>query len=68
MLKKKLAEQEAEQKSPAVPDIKNEIQLFGSPIAIYINNGAGAFINISSPYNKSLQLGVNGSVFRPPCA
>ena len=68
MLKKKLAEQEAQQKSPAVPDIKNEIQLFGSPVAIYINNGVGALKHISSPYNKSLQLGVNGSVFHPPCA
>jgi hypothetical protein len=68
MLKKKLAEQEAQQKSPAVPDIKNEIQLFGSPVTIYINSGVGMITNITSPYNKLLQLGVNGSVFHPPCA
>jgi len=68
MLKKKLAEQEAQQKSPVVPDIKNDIQLFGSPVTIYINSGVGSLTKISSPYNKSLQLGVNGSVFHPPCA
>ena len=68
MLKKKLAEEEERQKSPAMPDIKNDILLFGSPITIHIQNNMGGAISIASPYNKSLQPGVNVSVFHPPCA
>jgi hypothetical protein len=68
LLKKKLAQQEEQQKSPAVPDIKNEIQLFGSPLTIHINNDMNKGVSILSPYTHSLQSGVNSSVFHPPCA
>jgi len=68
MLKKKLAEQEEQQKSPAVPDIKNDIQLFGSPITIYIQNTENVGILLMSPYTQSLQTGMKISVFHPPCA
>lgn len=67
MLKKKLAEQE-QQKSPVVPDLKNEIQLFHSPLTINIVTDLSNGINISSPYTFVYQTGVNGSVFHPPCA
>src|ERR1700722_13344934 len=33
-LKMQLAQDEEKQKSPAMPDIKNDIQLFGSPVYI----------------------------------
>jgi hypothetical protein len=68
LLKKKLAEQEEQQKSPAVPDIKNDIQLFGSPVSMHINNDQNVVLNIASPYLHILQPGVHVSVFHPPCA
>jgi len=68
LLKKKLAADEEKQKSPALPDVKNDIQLFGSPIAIHIYNGLNQVNSIISPYTQSFQTGVNGSVFHPPCA
>jgi hypothetical protein len=68
LLKKKLAADEEKQKSPALPDVKNDIQLFGSPIVIHINNSQSQINSIVSPYTQSLQTGVNGSVFHPPCA
>ncbi len=68
LLKKKLADDDAKQRTPVVPDIKNDIQLFGSPISIHINNNVGEGISILSAYTCSLQSGVNASIFHPPCA
>jgi hypothetical protein len=68
LLKKKLAEDDAKQKSPALPDVKNDIQLFGSPIAIHIyaNNGKGATLLYS--YTDLIPLAGSAAIFHPPCA
>jgi hypothetical protein len=68
LLKKKLAADDEKQKSPALPDIKNDIQLFGSPVSIHINNSMRNSISIKSPYLRTLQLGVDVPIFHPPCA
>ncbi|HTA83122.1 MAG TPA: hypothetical protein VK783_09320 [Bacteroidia bacterium] len=68
LLKKKLAEDDAKQKSPALPDAKNDIQLFGSPIAIHIyaDNGKGATLLYS--YTDLIPLASSAAFFHPPCA
>ena len=68
LLKKKLADDDAKQRTPVVPDIKNDIQLFGSPVSININNNVGEGITMESPYIASFQPGINTSVFHPPQA
>jgi hypothetical protein len=68
LLKKKLAADDEKQKSPALPDIKNDIQLFGSPVSVHINNNMGNATSIMFSYSKTLQYGVNVSIFHPPCA
>lgn len=67
-LKKKLAEDDAKQKSPALPDIKNDIQLFGSPLAVHIYSEKTVALLISSPYKMFVHTKTANSVFRPPCA
>jgi len=65
-LKKQLAEDEQKQKSPAMPDIKNEIQLFGSPICLSLYNNESSCSILDSPYGKAYHLGIHNSVFHPP--
>ncbi|MGP8214872.1 MAG: hypothetical protein ACLQQ4_04850 [Bacteroidia bacterium] len=68
LLKKKLAEDDAKKNSPALPDVKNDIQLFGSPLSVQINNSVNEGINMQSSYSQILLPGVQSSVFHPPCA
>jgi len=68
LLKKKLAEDEAAQKSPALPDVKNDIQLFGSPIAIHIYNNNGKGTTLMYSYTGLILLSGGSAVFHPPCA
>ena len=68
MLKRKLAEQEEQQKSPAYPDIKTDIQLYctGNSFAFYpgeISQG-----NLISTYHILHSLLKGGGIFHPPCA
>ncbi len=67
-LKKQLADDEAKQKSPALPDIKNDIQLFGSPITIYINNNSSDGATLMYSYTCLIPLAVSAAIFHPPCA
>jgi hypothetical protein len=67
-LKKALAQDDANQKSPAVPDIKNDIQLFGSPITIHIYNNTDKAIQIITPYIEGYAFNAYSNVFHPPQA
>jgi len=67
-LKKQLADDEAKQKSPTVPDIKNDIQLFGSPIAIHIYNSDSKGATLMYSFNGLTPLAGSSAVFHPPCA
>jgi hypothetical protein len=68
LLKKKLAEEDEKQKSPAMPDIKNDIQLFSSSYSVTLNWNKNLFSVIGSPYNNIYLSGVHSSVFHPPQA
>jgi hypothetical protein len=65
-LKKQLAEDEQKQKSPAMSDVKNDIQLFGSPIYSTLYNIEGAYFLINSPYTDVCHPGTHTAVFHPP--
>lgn len=66
LLKKKLAEDEEKQKSPAMPDIKNDMQLYNSSYCITINHKSNGFCVIKSPYGGFGSYGAHNSVFHPP--
>ena len=66
-LKMQLALDEEKQKSPAMPDIKNDIQLFGSPVYLTLYNIQNSFSVINSPYGSVYQMGTHTSIFHPPC-
>jgi hypothetical protein len=68
LLKKKLAEDEAQQKSPALPDVKNDIQLFGSPISIHINNSDSKSATLMYSYIGLIPSASSAAIFHPPCA
>ena len=65
-LKKQLALDEEKQKSPAMPDVKNDIQLFGTNTIISIHHIDGASSELNSLYSDGVLIGVHSSVFRPP--
>lgn len=65
-LTKKLAEDDAKQKSSTVPNLKNEILLDFPSLATTISFTVTGRKNLTSPYLSSLLPGVNGSVFHPP--
>jgi hypothetical protein len=67
MLKKKLAEDEARQKLPTMPDIKNDIQLFGSAIMVKLNYNRSLVAIMNSMYNGILSIDSANGVFHPPC-
>jgi hypothetical protein len=67
LLKRKLAEQEEQQKLPAYPDIKTDIQLYCSEniLGIYSREKNKADL---TPTNRSFCSLLEGvSVFHPPC-
>src|SRR6185437_2100464 len=66
LLKKKLAEDEEKQKSPAMPDIKNDIQLYNTSYFVTIDTKASTFSVINSPYSGATSLVAHSSVFHPP--
>ncbi len=65
-MQKKMAEDDEKQKSPAMPDIKNDIQLFGSAIRLKINKGESTFFVRNTLYTGAYLPGVHSSVFHPP--
>jgi len=67
LLKRKLAEQEEQQKLPAFPDIKMDIQLYCSESILNLYPKEYNKIDLS-PTNLSLHTLFEGtSVFHPPC-
>ena len=67
LLKRKLAEDDAKQKAPTLPEVKNDILLFGSPLAIHIYNTESSGVLMAVPYTASALAGTHVSVFHPPC-
>jgi hypothetical protein len=67
-LKKALAQDDEKQKSPAVPDIKNDIQLFGSPVTIHIYSNTDKGIKITTPYITGYSYNEPVGIFHPPQA
>lgn len=65
-LKKKMAEDDEKQKSPAMPDIKNDIQLFGSAISLNIYRRESKHYIRNAQYSGAYLPGVHSSVFHPP--
>jgi hypothetical protein len=67
LLKKKLAQQEEQQKYPAFPDVKTDIQLYCTSISGIANINSSQTVIIVSA-NKSIRSLLNGgSIFHPPC-
>ena len=67
LLKKKLAQQEEQQKYPAFPDIKTDIQLYCTSISGIANINSSQNVIILSA-NKSIRSLLNGdNIFHPPC-
>ncbi len=66
LLKKKLAEQEEQQKFPAFPDLKTDIQLYYSDAFVFLNIQNNSTITIV-PQNISVNSLKEGSgIFHPP--
>jgi hypothetical protein len=65
-LKKKLAEDDEKQKSPSMPDVKNEITLFNSPLSIAILKSDNSLSIINSVYRSVFHSGIHTSIFHPP--
>jgi hypothetical protein len=66
LLKKKLAEQEAQQNFPAFPDIKTDIQLYCSESLLALNFGEKNKIDLISAHIKLHSLFEGTGVFHPP--
>jgi hypothetical protein len=67
LLKRKLAEEEARQNSPAMPDIKNDIQLFNGGVALAIPVNPNGYLTIHTVNKQVFLPGFHTSVFHPPC-
>jgi hypothetical protein len=67
LLKKKLAEQEQQQKYPSFPDIKTDIQLYCSEGFAFLNSDENTKADLILT-QSSLQNHFEGQgVFHPPC-
>ncbi len=65
-LKKKLAAEEEQQKSPAFPDIKTDIQLYCSESLIPFDLSENSGVNILLANSRLQSLFEGTSVFHPP--
>src|SRR5579863_5663840 len=66
MLKKKLAEQEAQQNYPAFPDIKTDIQLYSPERLLSLNSSGNYKVELISGSICLHSLFEGKSVFHPP--
>lgn len=66
LLKRKLAEQEAEQKLPAFPDIKTDIQLYFSDGFTFLSSAEKNKIDLIPTHNCLHSLFEGTGVFHPP--
>jgi predicted membrane protein len=66
LLKKKLAEEEEQQKLPAYPDIKTDIQLYCSESFTFLNSNGNTQIDLIPTTHILHTLFEGKSVFHPP--
>jgi len=66
LLKRKLAEQDEQQKLPAFPDIKTDIQLYCSESLTFLNAQAGNIVDLIPTHTTLHTLFEGKSVFHPP--
>jgi hypothetical protein len=66
LLKRKLAEQEAEQKLPAFPDIKTDIQLYCSDSFTFFSSSEKNKIDLIPTIRSLNSLFEDTGIFHPP--
>lgn len=66
MLKRKLAEQEEQQKSPAFPDIKTDIQLYCTDSFTFLSSAEKNKIDLIPTVNYLHSLFEGMGIFHPP--
>src|SRR5579871_1440176 len=62
LLKRKLAEEEARQNTPAMPDIKNDIQLFNGGVAIATLYDLSSYNLVNTLYSREYLPGFHSAI------
>ncbi|NNM93832.1 MAG: hypothetical protein HKL88_00025 [Bacteroidia bacterium] len=68
MLKKKFAEDDTKKNTPAVPDAKNDIQLYNPCNGINLSANEVASRIIYSPFHADYSFEFSSALFHPPVA